>query len=123
MVGPGSLARWLDGAWVERVVFDGPDRIGNVGVRRRSFTGATRRVVEVRDRECFHELCDISAEQCQVDHLLPYAAGGLTTEDKGRLACGYHAQPQSPPTKAAAAGTAAVTPTRCPAQTTRCSPA
>ncbi|MDQ3978624.1 MAG: 13E12 repeat family protein, partial [Actinomycetota bacterium] len=30
---PGSLLPWLNEAWVERVVFEGPDRIKNVGQR------------------------------------------------------------------------------------------
>jgi len=90
VVSPGSLVRWLDQGWVERVVFDGPDRIKNVGVRRRIFTGATRRAVEVRDRECFHDFCDVAAEDCQIDHVEPWSAGGLTTDDNGRAACGYH---------------------------------
>ena len=90
VVSPGSLLRWLDEAWVERVVFDGPDRVKNLGVRRRIFTGATRRAIEVRDRECFHEFCDRPADECQIDHVQPYAAGGLTVEDNGRVACGDH---------------------------------
>lgn len=90
VVSPGSLARWLDQAWVERIVFDGPDRVTNVGARRRIFTGATRRAVQVRDRECFHEFCDMPAELAQVDHVQPYAAGGLTVTDNGRPACAYH---------------------------------
>jgi len=90
VVSPGSLLRWRDEAWVERVVFDGPDRVKNLGVRRRLFTGATRRAVEVRDRECFHEFCDIPAQDCQIDHVQPYSAGGLTVEGNGRVACGYH---------------------------------
>ena len=101
VVTPGSLVPWLDRAWVERVVYDGPDRIKNVGVRRRLFGGATRRAVEVRDRECFDEFCDIPSEECQIDHVQPYAAGGLTTDDNGRPACGYHnrrrAQRRGPP--------------------------
>jgi hypothetical protein len=90
VVAPGSLLRWLDKAWVERVVFDGPGRVTDVGPRRRIFTGATRRAVELRDRECFHELCDVRAEQCQVDHIDPWSAGGLTVEENGRAACGFH---------------------------------
>jgi hypothetical protein len=90
VVAPGSLLRWLDEAWVERIVFDSPDRIRNVGVRQRLFTGATRRGVEVRDRECFHEFCDIPAEDCQIDHIQPYAEGGPTVDDNGRPACGHH---------------------------------
>jgi Domain of unknown function (DUF222) len=89
-VSPGSLVRWLDGAWAERVVFDSPDRIRNVGVRRRIFTGATRRAVEVRDRECFHDLCDLPADECEIDHVQPWSAGGLTVESNGRPACGFH---------------------------------
>ena len=90
VLSPGSLLRWLDQAWVERVVFDGPDRVKNLGVRRRLFTGATRRAVEVRDRECFHEFCDRPADECQIDHVQPYSAGGPTVEDNGRVACGDH---------------------------------
>jgi hypothetical protein len=90
VVAPGSLVPWLDAAWVERVVFEGPDRIRNVGVRRRLFTGATRRAVEVRDRECFSEFCDVAAEDGQIDHVRPWAAGGLTVDTNGRAACGYH---------------------------------
>jgi hypothetical protein len=44
----------------------------------------------VRDRECFHELCDVPAEDCQIDHVEPWSAGGPTTEDNGRPACGFH---------------------------------
>jgi hypothetical protein len=101
VVAPGALVRWLGEAWVERVVFDGPDRIRNVGVRRRIFTGATRRAVEVRDRECFSEFCDVPAEECEIDHVQPWSAGGLTTEDNGRAACGFHNRarhrPRPPP--------------------------
>ena len=90
VVTPGSLVPWLDRAWVERILFDGPDRVTNVGVRRRIFAGATRRAVEVRDRSCFHEFFDETAEHCQVDHVQPWSAGGLTTTENGRLACGFH---------------------------------
>jgi hypothetical protein len=90
VVNPGSLVPWLNEAWVERVVFDSPSRVIDVGMRRRLFDGATRRAVEVRDRECFHELCDIPADDCQIDHIEPWADGGLTVEANGRAACGAH---------------------------------
>ncbi|HEX2272338.1 MAG TPA: DUF222 domain-containing protein [Acidimicrobiales bacterium] len=90
VVSPGSLVPWLDQAWIERVVFDGPDRVMNVGVRRRLFSGATRRAVEVRDRQCFSEFCAVPAERCQIDHIEPYADGGLTIDANGRPACPYH---------------------------------
>jgi hypothetical protein len=90
VVAPGSVVPWLSSAWIERVVFDGPDRVKNVGRRRRLFRGATRRAVEVRDRECFHPFCEEPAEDAEIDHVQPWAAGGHTTDDNGRAACGYH---------------------------------
>jgi hypothetical protein len=90
VVTPGSVVPWLPQSWIERVVFDGPSRIIDLGVRKRLFTGALRRAVQLRDRECFHEYCDVPAEDCQVDHVVPYAAGGETTQDNGRAACAFH---------------------------------
>jgi len=90
VVPPGSLLPWLTEAYIERVVFDGPDRVMNVGVRRRFFEGATRRAVEVRDRECYSEFCDEPAGRCEIDHVQPYGEGGLTVDDNGRPACPHH---------------------------------
>jgi hypothetical protein len=90
VVTPGSLLPWLQDACLERIVFDGPSRAIDVGVRQRLFKGATRRAIEVRDRECFHPLCDRPAPECQADHVIPYSAGGPTTQDNGRLACPHH---------------------------------
>jgi hypothetical protein len=90
VVTPGSLLPWLEEAGVERVVFDSPSRVIDVGVRRRLFDGATRRAVEVRDRECFHPYCTVPAPDCEVDHVQPWAQGGPTTQANGRLACAFH---------------------------------
>lgn len=90
VVTPGSLVPWLAEADIERVVFDGPDRVINVGHRRRLFAGATRRAVQVRDRQCYSEFCEIAADECEVDHVQSYAYGGATTADNGRPVCGYH---------------------------------
>jgi hypothetical protein len=88
VIAPGALLPWLKEAWLERIVFDSASRVIDVGRTRRLFTGATRRAVEVRDQECFHELCDQT--DCQVDHIVPYVAGGPTEQANGRLACGFH---------------------------------
>ncbi len=90
VVTPGSLVPWLASAWIERIVFDSPSRVLDVGAARRLFVGATRRAVEVRDRECFHDTCDVTAPHCQADHIIPYTAGGPTIQENGRLACGFH---------------------------------
>jgi hypothetical protein len=90
VITPGSLLPWLSEAWIERIVFGSPSRVIDVGVAQRLFTGATRRAVEVRDRECFHPSCEEPAQDCQIDHIEPFSSGGPTTQDNGRPACGFH---------------------------------
>jgi hypothetical protein len=89
VVPPASLLRWMNGADLERAVFAPPNRV-EISARTRLFTGATRRAIEVRDLECTHPFCDIPAPSCQVDHIQPFAVGGPTTQENGRLLCGVH---------------------------------
>jgi hypothetical protein len=89
VLSPGTLLSWLDEAYFERAIFSLKPRV-EISKRARLFTGATRRGVELRDRECAHPFCDAPVERCQVDHVIPYAAGGETTQENGRLLCGYH---------------------------------
>ena len=79
----------MDSAYFERALFSLGTRI-DVSVRSRFFTGGTRRAIEIRDRLCTHPHCYEPAESCQVDHIETYASGGLTTQDNGRLLCGFH---------------------------------
>ncbi|MGI8685532.1 MAG: DUF222 domain-containing protein, partial [Acidimicrobiales bacterium] len=97
VVTPGTLAQWLHQAWIERVVFESRSRVIDVGVTTRLFTGALRRAIEVRDGECTHDFCDVKASRCQVDHIEPWAAGGRTAEENGRLLCGFHNRRRSRP--------------------------
>ncbi|HXW31514.1 MAG TPA: HNH endonuclease signature motif containing protein [Acidimicrobiales bacterium] len=89
VIPPGSLMPWLDTAEFERVVFSPPNRV-EVSERARLFTGSTRRAIELRDRTCTHPYCEVPAELCQVDHIVPFSEGGLTTQENGRLLCGFH---------------------------------
>jgi hypothetical protein len=89
VVPPGALLRWMDGADLERAVFAPPRRV-EISARTRLFTGATRRAIEVRDLECTHPYCDVPAPSCQVDHVQPFAVGGPTTQENGRLLCPTH---------------------------------
>ncbi|HEV3263991.1 MAG TPA: HNH endonuclease signature motif containing protein, partial [Acidimicrobiales bacterium] len=86
---PGALVPWLDRADFERAVFEPPDRV-QVSATARLFTGATRRGIQLRDRECTHPYCDRPAVDCQVDHIQPFGQDGPTTFANGRLLCGYH---------------------------------
>jgi len=89
-VTPGQAAVHLTRADIERVVFDGTSRVLDVGVTQRFFTGATRRAVEVRDLECSHPGCHVPLEGCDVDHVIPWAHDGPTTQANGRLLCPPH---------------------------------
>ena len=98
---PSALDPWMDSAYFERAILF---RLGNridVSVRSRFFSGGTRRAIELRDRMCTHPHCYEPAESCQVDHIQTYASGGETTQDNGRLLCGFHNrlrnQKQHPP--------------------------
>ena len=86
---PGSLVPWLDRADFERAVFEPPDRV-QVSETARFFTGATRRGLELRDRQCTHPYCDRPAAICEADHIQPYSEGGLTNQENGRMLCGFH---------------------------------
>jgi len=89
VVSPGELVPWLSYADLERAVWEPSGRV-EVSSTNRLFTGATRRAIELRDRECVHALCDVPGARCQADHALPWCHGGLTTQDNGRLLCGFH---------------------------------
>ncbi|MGH9085208.1 MAG: DUF222 domain-containing protein [Acidimicrobiales bacterium] len=87
---PGTAARWLTEADVERIVFDTPSRVIDVGAQRRFFRGALRRAIEIRDRTCFHPLCDEVPDRLEIDHIHEAARGGATTQVNGRGGCGFH---------------------------------
>ena len=89
VITPGTVASLLGEALIERVVFDGPSRIIDLG-RARRFTGAVRRALEVRDRHCTHPGCDMVPERCEGDHIQAWSVNGPTTIDNGQLRCAYH---------------------------------
>jgi hypothetical protein len=89
VVSPGELVPWLSRADLERAVMDASGRV-EVSATQRLFTGGTRRAIELRDRECVHAYCDVPGARCQADHMLPWSHGGLTTQENGRLLCGFH---------------------------------
>jgi hypothetical protein len=90
IVTPGQVVPWLTEADVERIVFDPPSRVIDVGAKRRFFTGALRRAIEIRDRTCFHPSCDEVPDRPEVDHIHEASKGGETTQANGRWGCGYH---------------------------------
>jgi hypothetical protein len=89
VVAPGALVPYLSDAMIERVVFDARSRVIDLG-EQRCFTGATRRAVELEGLECFHDTCEVPAEDTQIDHIIQAANGGPTRTWNGRPACGFH---------------------------------
>jgi hypothetical protein len=91
MIHPSQILRWFERAEVERIVFDGPNRVTEVGRRTRTFRGALRRAIQVRDRHCTDPSgCDQPMSSCEVDHIIEYEDGGQTTQANGQLRCGPH---------------------------------
>jgi len=89
VLAPAALMPWMESAFFERAIFSLGSRV-DVSARARLFTGGTRRALELRDRICTHPYCYEPAESCQGDHIEPYAEGGPTTQENGRLLCGFH---------------------------------
>lgn len=91
VIAPGTVAELLehDHTLLERAVFDGPDRLVELSAAR-TFRGTLRRLLEIRQRRCDHRTCHVPADRCQGDHVIPWSAGGQTSQSNGRLQCGPH---------------------------------
>ena len=85
IVSPVALLPWLSEAELEAILFDGGRRAIDFS-RKRTFAGALRRVIEVRDGFCACG-CGTPAERCQIDHVDPWIAGGMTSQDNGQPLC------------------------------------
>jgi Domain of unknown function (DUF222) len=89
VIAPGLLLPYLSDADIERIIYDPPNR--NISASRRSrFSGAVRRIVEIRDQYCQHPGCDEPAGRCDADHIVPRSDGGITCLCNGQLLCAYH---------------------------------
>ena len=87
---PSDLVPYLGDADVETILFDGPTTVLSVS-HRRTFAGALRRAIQDRDRHCQHPSgCDVPAEKCDVDRIVPWPAGGVSSQFNGRLECPTH---------------------------------
>jgi Domain of unknown function (DUF222) len=90
IIKPTALLPYLSDADLETILFDGAQR-GIAVSRKRTFTGAVRRIIEVRDRHCQHPSgCDVPMSKCDVDHIVPYRHIGITRQEDGRLECCSH---------------------------------
>jgi hypothetical protein len=87
---PHDLAPHTATALIETFLFDGPSTVISVS-KRRTFTGALRRAIHVRDRHCQHDSgCPTPAIHCDIDHRQPAARGGPTSQFNGEAKCPPH---------------------------------
>ena len=91
VVHPVDLVPHLGTGLMEVFLFDGPGAVISKSSRR-TFTGALRKAVLVRDRRCRggRGTCPEPAECCDVDHRTPAARGGPTSQFNGRALCPGH---------------------------------
>ena len=90
VITPDTLIPHLGVADIETILFDGPLTVIAASPAR-TFTGRLRRAIEARDRHCQHPAgCDVPADDCDVDHIIPFALGGPTSQFNGRLECRPH---------------------------------
>jgi len=87
---PDQIRPWAATALLESVIFDGKFTVIATS-KRRTFSGALRRAIEVRDRHCQHPSgCDVPAERCDANHITPAARGGPTCQFGGNIECEPH---------------------------------
>jgi hypothetical protein len=85
---PGQLVPLITQADIERIVYAGESReVLDLGAKTRFFTGALRRAIQLRDRQCVEPGCRIPADQCEVDHDTPNSLGGPTNQFNGKCRC------------------------------------
>ena len=92
VVRPHDLLPYLDTGLVESFLFDEQHRLVGVS-RQRTFRGRLRRAIQARDRRCQHDSgCPVPATDLvsDVDHIRPWAAGGVTSDVNGEVECTAH---------------------------------
>lgn len=86
-----TLARMLAcDAGLIPAVLNGQGQPIDVGREQRTFTGARRTAVEIRDGGCVWPGCSRPASWCQIHHLIPWSSGGRTDQVNGGLFCWIH---------------------------------
>ena len=74
---------------IRRVVVDAAGAVIDLG-RARRFTGSARKAVQLSAKRCCWPGCGVPTSQCEIDHTIDYAKGGLTNPCNGGPYCGRH---------------------------------
>lgn len=74
-----------------RVIVDGDSgHVIETGTKRYKLTESQREFILLRDRTCRHPGCNQPARRCEVDHAVPYDAGGASRADNLGALCARH---------------------------------
>jgi hypothetical protein len=95
-VDPGRIVYESVAGHVRRVVLDGEGVVINLGRKRRLFSGPARDAALLRYQHCDCPGCDVPASQCEVDHIRPWTAFGVTDAVNGRPLCRRHNHHKGP---------------------------
>ena len=72
------------------MVLGGRSQVLDVGRKRRLHTEAMRLAMAVRDGGCTTRGCQTAPGMCHAHHDTPWARGGKTNVQTGRLLCPHH---------------------------------
>ncbi|KRF06456.1 hypothetical protein ASG88_20120 [Nocardioides sp. Soil777] len=71
-------------------VLGGKSEVLDLGRGQRLYKKGPRRAMDLRDKHCRAEGCDIPAAWCEAHHLIPWLKGGKTDLADGILLCSHH---------------------------------
>jgi hypothetical protein len=87
---PSVVRRLACDAQVLPVVLDGVGVPIDIGRARRTYTGAARSAVVLRDGGCAFPGCDRPSRWTEIHHITFWANGGPTDRDNGVALCSFH---------------------------------
>ncbi len=90
LIDAGTARRLACDADILPVVLSGDSEPLDVGRTRRLFTGGLRTAVILRDQGCTFPGCGRPPDWCDVHHVIPWWAGGVTTMSNAALLCARH---------------------------------
>jgi hypothetical protein len=91
LVSASEARRLACTAGIVPIVLGAKSEILDLGRTRRLFSSSQRRAMDVRDRTCRAQDCDIPAAWCEAHHAKkPWSQGGRTDLKDGLLLCPFH---------------------------------
>jgi hypothetical protein len=86
----GEARRLACTADILPVVLGGKSELLDLGRSSRLFKNSVRTALDVRDRGCRADGCDIPAAWCEAHHRRPWVPDGRTSLENGLLLCSFH---------------------------------